>query len=142
MSEDVRNKPKQSQGFAVAIVLLGLIIIASVICFFVFNTSAVNKTITAENYQTLMDELGDEIGDKDEAYYLSYAFLYYTYTDAVTAALAGNDVEAAMEGAMMVNIYGKTPKQLIDEGKQLMEDDGVTLEEVKETVDDLVNNYY
>ena len=138
MPEEMENKPKNSKGFVAAIVILVIIIIASVVCFFVFNTSALNKTITAENYEELMDELGDELRDSDEAYYFSYALLYHTYTDAMTAALAGNDDEEAI----MVNIYGKTPEQLIEEGKQLMEEDGVTLDEVKETMDSLANYDY
>ena len=138
MPEEMQNKPKNSKGFGAVIIILVIIIIASVVCFFVFNTSTLNKTITAENYETLMDELGDEIGDTDDAYYFSYALLYYVYTDGMTAVFAGNDDE----DAAMVNIYGKTPKQLIDEGKQLMEDDGVTLDEVRETMDGLADYAY
>lgn len=33
---------------------------------------------------------------------------------------------------MYANIYGKTVQQLIDEGKQLMEENNVTIEQMKE----------
>ena len=49
------------------------------------------------------------------------------------AAMAGTEDESEM----YVNIYGKTVQQLIDEGKQLMEENDISLDEYKSKINDL-----
>ena len=71
--------------------------------------------------------------DDEEIYYLSYAVMYYIMTDGMEAALSGSEDESEM----YVNIYGKTVQQLIDEGKQLMEENNVSLDEYKQKIKDL-----
>lgn len=98
------------------------------------SKSIKNEVITAENYEKLMNQAEQEFTEDDEEiYYLSYAVMYYIMTDGMEAALSGSEDESEM----YVNIYGKTVQQLIDEGKQLMEENNVSLDEYKQKIKDL-----
>ena len=98
------------------------------------SKSIKNEVITAENYEKLMNQAEQEFTEEDEEiYYLSYAVMYYIMTDGMEAALSGSEDESEM----YVNIYGKTVQQLIDEGKQLMEENNVSLDEYKQKIKDL-----
>ena len=98
------------------------------------SKSIKNEVITAENYEKLMNQAEQEFTEDDEEiYYLSYAVMYYIMTDGMEAALSGSEDESEM----YVNIYGKTVQQLIDEGKQLMEENNVSLDELE--VDEKTN---
>lgn len=94
-----------------------------------------NETITAENFDELTKSISEELGKSDELYYFAYAGMYYMMTDGMSSAFSGNEDESAM----YANIYGKTAKTLIDEGKQLMEKNNVSLDEFKENIDNLLN---
>lgn len=91
------------------------------------------KTITAENYDEIMDEVGEKMKDDDNLYYASYSILYYITQDGMAQAFNGD----YNEQEMYKRIYGKNIKKLIEEGKQLMKDNNVTLEEYKKSLDDL-----
>ncbi len=98
------------------------------------SKSIKNEVITAENYEKLMNQAEQEFTENDEEiYYLSYAVMYYIMTDGMEAALSGSEDESEM----YVNIYGKTVQQLIDEGKKLMEENNVSLDEYKQKIKDL-----
>ena len=98
------------------------------------SKSIKNEVITAENKEKLMNQAEQEFTEDDEEiYYLSYAVMYYIMTDGMEAALSGSEDESEM----YVNIYGKTVQQLIDEGKQLMEENNVSLDEYKQKIKDL-----
>ena len=98
------------------------------------SKSIKNEVITAENYEKLMNQAEQEFTEDDEEiYYLSYAVMYYIMTDGMEAALSGSEDESEM----YVNIYGKTVQQLIDEGKKLMEENNVSLDEYKQKIKDL-----
>ena len=93
-----------------------------------------NEIVTAENYEELMNKAEQEFSaDDEEIYYLSYSIMYYIMTDGMQAAMAGSEDESEM----YVNIYGKTVQQLIDEGKQLMEENDISLDEYKSKINDL-----
>lgn len=93
-----------------------------------------NEIVTAENYEELMNKAEQEFSADDEGiYYLSYSVMYYIMTDGMQAAMAGSEDESEM----YVNIYGKTVQQLIDEGKQLMEENDISLDEYKSKINDL-----
>ena len=129
MQEDVEKK--SNKGWIVAIIVLILVVAVALILFFVVNNNNIrNKTFTAENYEELMDQIGEDLEGSDDLYYLSYSMLYYIMRDGMAAALTGNEDESAI----MVNIYGKKVQELIDEGKQLMEDNGVSLVDYKEQI--------
>ena len=93
-----------------------------------------NEIVTAENYEELMNKAEQEFSaDDEEIYYLSYSIMYYIMTDGMQAAMAGSEDESEM----YVNIYGKTVQQLIDEGKRLMEENDISLDEYKSKINDL-----
>lgn len=134
---------KSNTGLYVAIVIVAIILLSAGIYYIVrkdskdtggsiFAKSLKDETITAENYQDIMDRIEKEFNkDDEEVYYLSYSMLYYITKDGIASAFT-NSVD---ESAMYVNIYGKTVKQLINEGKKLMRDNNVTLEQYKEQVE-------
>lgn len=105
------------------------------------NTKVINissnpkkdTVVSKESYDEIMDKMDEYIETEEEAYYLSYSIMYYMSKDGIAAALAGNEDE----DAMYVNIYGKTVQKLIDEGKQLMKDNNVTLEEYKKQLENM-----
>lgn len=94
------------------------------------------ETLTADNYDEIINRIDQEFNkDDEEVYYLSYSIMYYIMKDGMASAMSGSEDESAM----YVNIYGKTVQQLIDEGKQLMKENNITLEEYKEKIKDLDN---
>lgn len=99
----------------------------------IFSKSIKNEVITAENYDEIMDKIGQEVTSEEELYYLSYSLMYYITKDGLAVAFTNPDDESAM----YVNIYGKTAKQLIEEGKQLMQDNNMTIEEYKQQLETL-----
>ena len=101
----------------------------------IFLSNIRKETITAENYEEIFNRISEELKDTDDIYYLSYSVMYYMMKDGISSTLNGNEDE----NAMYVNIYEKTVQQLIDEGKQLMIDNNVSIEEFKENIKDLEN---
>ncbi|MCI9038423.1 MAG: hypothetical protein HFJ29_00845 [Clostridia bacterium] len=84
------------------------------------NSSQLNTVITADNYNTIGNIFNE---NQDELYYFTYACLYYSFTERLTT---GQDENTAMQ-----KIYGKTVQQLVNEGKELMKKDNITVEEYK-----------
>lgn len=100
------------------------------------NTKSIkNEIITAENYEELMNKIEKELANDEELYYLSYSSMYYIMQDGLASALSGSEDDTAM----YTRIYGKTVQQLVDEGKQLMKDNGITIEEFKTNLEELSN---
>lgn len=97
----------------------------------VFSKSIKDEVITAENYDEIMDRIGQELTNDEELYYISYSVMYYIVKDGLSSAFTNPDDE----NAMYVNIYGKTVKKLIEEGKQLMQDNNMTIEEYKQQLE-------
>lgn len=96
----------------------------------IFSKTIKDEVITADNYDEIMDKIEQELKKDEELYYLSYSLMYYITKDGLASAFTNPDDESAM----YVNIYGKTVKQLIEEGKQLMIDNNITIEEYKQQI--------
>lgn len=97
-----------------------------------------NEIITAENYDELSEKVAKELGEVDDIYYYSYAGMYYIAKDGLSNIL--ENLNSEDDSYMYVNIYGKTVQQLIDEGKELMKENDITIEEYKEQLTELNNN--
>ena len=118
---------KNCQGISLIILL---IIVAVIICGVILifnktnnnsgNSSKLNTVVTADNYNTIGNIFNE---NQDELYYFTYACLYYSFTERFST---GQDENTAMQ-----KIYGKTVQQLVDEGKQMMKKDNITVEEYK-----------
>lgn len=120
---------KNCQGVSLIVLLIIVaIILCGVILFFNKmnnnkggnNSSKLNTVVTADNYNTIGNIFNE---NQDELYYFTYACLYYSFTERLTT---GQDENTAMQ-----KIYGKTVQQLVDEGRQLMKKDNITVEEYK-----------
>ena len=94
-----------------------------------------NMIITEENYDEIMEHMKEELDKEDEVYYATYAMTYYMMQDGLTEAFSNLGDESFNESAMYSRIYGKTMKQLINEGKQLMKQENITLEQYKKSLD-------
>ena len=85
-----------------------------------------NEVITAENFDEMTDKIDREFDqDSDDIYYIS-----------ISAAARDEDTE----GDIYTSIYGKTVQTLIDEGKTLMEENEVSLEQYKESINEASKN--
>lgn len=89
-----------------------------------------NTIITAENYEEISNQLVDNL-EEDEVYYCMYAMFYYMTQDGFSNLFA----LAEDESLMYQRIYNKTVKQLINEGISLMEENHITWEEYKSSLE-------
>lgn len=140
------GETKSNKGLIIAIVVILLIVLGVGAYFFISGNGSIltggkasnikNETITAENYEELSKKLSQELGEVDDVYYYTYACTYYIMKDGFTSEyLSTQD-----ENLLYKNIYNKTVKQLINEGKDLMQEEGTTLEKYKESLKDLSNS--
>ena len=137
------EKSKSKTGLYVAIIVIVAVALIAGAWFLlgnkgtvdIFSKSIKNEVITAENYEEVTKKFQEEVGESDELYYVGYAMFYYMMKDGMAAAFEPN----ADESAVYANIYGKTMKQLIEEGKQLMKDNNVTIEQFKQGMQDMSN---
>lgn len=145
------EKSESNKGAAIVVIILIIIVIASIVYWVnknnnesnndvdtnaqiaETNTSVLNETITEENFDELTEEIASELGDTDELYYFSYATMYYMMVDGFSSAFTEEDVETAM----YANIYGKTAEDLISEGKELMQENDITIDEWKANLEDI-----
>lgn len=108
--------------------IIPAVLIIAIGCLFFGNNEEVikNKVLTADNYEKVMSEWKEVLGenDKDEVYYFTYSNMYYLISDGVSSMFNTNTNQNS-------KIYGKTIKQLIKEGKKLMEEHEITIEEFK-----------
>lgn len=137
---------KSSKGLMVFIVIIIIIALGVGAYFLLTNkdtltaggnntqtASKLNERITAENYEELTESIAQELGDSDNLYYFTYATTYYIAKDGISSAFSGSEDESAI----YVNIYGKTAKDLIKEGKELMQENDVTIDEFKSSLENL-----
>lgn len=143
-----RYAEKKSNAIVYIIIVIIIILLVAGVYFLLNNKSittngdivqSINlkgKIITAENYDEMMDKIEQNMKDDDELYYLSYSMMYYMFQDGLASAFTNPDDESAM----YVNIYGKTIQQLIDEGKELMKENDMTIEKFKEELKNIDTN--
>ena len=105
-----------------------------------FNPSIENEKLTKENYEKLINEYGEKHKDSDNAVYLSYALANYMFKDGMSAAFDMNKTEEEKKQESYKNIYGKTIRTLVDEGKELMKENNVTVEEYKKSLENFSNS--
>lgn len=133
-------------------VVIAIVIIAVLVVLGIFllkgnkesgNSALKQETITAENYDEVVNKVQEELQGKDDSYYFIYATMYYIMQDTMATTEGEGEGEVVAEpdeNAMYVSIYGKTVQQLIDDGKRLMEEDSVSFEEFKQQIDDISNS--
>ena len=113
------------------IIIVLLIIVVAIVAYFLLSGSSIGNTvISADNYEEISDEIANEYGDGDEVYYYSYACSYYIMTNAMSSEYLTTEDDSLL----YQDIYGKTVDELISEGKDLMEENGVTPESWKESL--------
>jgi len=112
---------------AIAVIVGGYLLLTS------GKSSLKKEVVSQENYEAILDEVGKKFGESDEAYYYTYACIYHTAKVGLTEEYLQNKDESLL----YKDITGKTVQQLIDEGKKLMEENNVTIEEYKQKLTEL-----
>ena len=101
----------------------------------IFNKSIKDEIVTAENYEELTKKVAEKMSEDEELYYFSYSIMYYIMKDGLTEEY----LRTQEESLLYKNIYNKTVKKLISEGKQLMKENNITVEQYKQKLSDLSN---
>ena len=86
------------------------------------------QIVSQENYEEILNKIIDKLGDTDETYYYTYACIYHV----AQAGFTNEYLQNKDESLLYKDVIGKTVQQLIDEGKQLMEEKNVTVESYKQ----------
>ena len=125
---DLKNhNGETSTGFLLIILIIAIIV---TIVYFTGGSSIDNTVVSEDNYETISTEVAEKYGDSDETYYFSYACSYYIISDGFTTEYLSTQDESLL----YQNIYGKTVGELIENGKDLMEENDITVDEWKETI--------
>ena len=138
--EEQTNK-KNSK--VVVYVIIAIVVVAALIVggFFLLKGQGdkiKQETITAENFETVVNKLETSMQAEDDLYYFTYAVTYHIMEDAMKAAAEGKTDESEM----YVNIYGRTVQELMDDGKRIAEENNLTIDQVKQQIDQLSNSAY
>lgn len=117
----------------VLIIVIAVVVVVALIVggYFLMSSGKSNfkkEVVTQENYEQILDKIVDKLGETDETYQYTYACIYYYAKDGLTAEY----LQSKDESLLYKNITGKTVQQLIDEGKQLMEENNITVETYKQ----------
>ena len=129
---------KQSKKWLNALVVIILVVVIGVALYFIFtniNGGIRKETFTEENYQELMNRIGEELKDTDDLYYISYSAIYYMAKDGLSSAFTGNNDEKEM----YKSFFGKTVQDMINEGKNLMQENNISIDEYKKQIENTIN---
>lgn len=120
---------KEKGGIIIYIIAIVVIIaLAGLVIYYILGGSDVkNKVITAENMNDILETIGEKAKKDEELYYVSYAMMYHIMQNGI----ADQEETGKDKNKIYANIYGKTVKELMNEGKKLMQDNDVTLEQFK-----------
>ena len=127
------KKNNQKGAINIIAIILIIVIIIAIVFAVLYFTDFKRTKLTEENIDEVMEEAGDKL-DEDEKAYLAYSVMYYVFTDGLSNL---DDEDAAYK-----NIYDKTIQDLINEGKDMMEEEGITPEEFTESMSDLESYSY
>ena len=117
----------------VAVVVAIVVIVGGCLLLSSGKSRLKKEVVSQENYEKILDEVGKKFGESDEAYYYTYACIYHT----AKAGFTDEYLQSKDESLLYEDISGKTVQQLIDEGKKLMEENNVKIEEYKQKLTDL-----
>lgn len=121
-------------------IILAIFVIAVLIVggYFIFvkNGNIRNKLITEENYEKITEQITNELKDSDDAYYYTYACINYMSKSGLTEEY----LNSKDDKLLYKDIYNKTVGQLIEEGKTMLNESEMTLEQFKEQVE-IINKF-
>ena len=124
---------KRETGKAILYILLVILLIAvaGLTVFYVLEEDSIkSQVITAENMDKVIEKMEQKAKKDEELYYASYAMMYHIMQNGIT-----NQGETVKDKNIIYkNVYGKTVKVLIEEGKQIMQDNDITLEAFKSSM--------
>ncbi|MCI8621323.1 MAG: hypothetical protein HFJ50_06335 [Clostridia bacterium] len=132
---------RREEGKGIAIIIIAIVVILIVAlgmgALFVLNNHSQLKKeiITAENYDEIIAKLDKELEGQDDLYYISYSVMYHIMQDGMASALEDEE----NQNAIYASIYGKSVQELIDEGKDMMQKNGVTVEQFKTELNKVSN---
>ena len=104
------------------------------------TSNTANIILSKENYKETTEKYAEENKDSDDLVYFAYATSNYIFKDGLANAFNMEMTEDQKETESYKNIYGKTINQLVQEGKNLMKENNMTVEKYKETLQNLSNS--
>lgn len=113
----------------IAIIVVGIIFLKNI----TKSSYLENITLTKDNFEETMNNYSKLKKDTDDIVYVGYAVMYYTTRDYISNAF---NSEATEEDAY-VNVYGKTIKELKNEGKSLMKKNNITPAQFKNNLQNI-----
>lgn len=131
-----KKKSKKIIAIIITLIVVAILIIGGYFIFVKKVGNVRNKLITAENYNQITEQVTEELTDSDDAYYFIYACITYMSEAGLTEEYLYNQ----NDNILFKEIYNKTVNQLIEEGKTMMEENDVTLEQFKQQVEAINNN--
>ena len=123
----------RENGSVIIYVLIAVIVIAlaGLAVYYILEESDIkNKEITAENINKILEVIEKRAKKDEELYYVNYAMMYHIMQNGI----ADQNANQKDKNEIYKNIYGKTVKELINEGKELMQKNDITLEQFKSGV--------
>ena len=128
----------RENGSVIIYVLIAVIVIAlaGLAVYYILEESDIkNKEITAENINEILEVIEKRAKKDEELYYVNYAMMYHIMQNGI----ADQNANQKDKNEIYKNIYGKTVKELINEGKELMQKNDITLEQFKSGVQGIGN---
>lgn len=139
----MKNQMKNQKGITLIALIIIIAIVVAGIIFFISRNSTENIVLNKENFKEINEEYAEKNKNNDNVYYVVYAEMYYLIKDGFTSGLSEAFTSGTVsEDTIYKNIYGKTIKELKKEGKKLMEENNVTVEEFKKNLNDSNNNNF
>ena len=136
------RKCEEGKGIAIVIIAIVVILIVALGMVALMMINGQNKikseVITADNYDEIIARIDKELEGQDDLYYLSYSVMYHIMQDSMTSALS--EEGEANKNEIYASVYGKSVQELIDEGKELMRKNNVTIEQFKEELNNFSNS--
>lgn len=90
-----------------------------------------NIILNEDNMGETIKKYASKHKNNDDLYYFLEAYITYGVANAFSAAFNGNTDE------LYANIYGKTIKQLSEEGRKLAKENNISIEEIKKGIEKL-----
>lgn len=139
------KKNEGKNGKKILLSILTVLVITGLIigCYYMLKksenkeikTSVREKIITQENYEEITNQITEELGDSDDAYYFTFACITYMSE----AGLTDKYFQSRDDSMLYEKIYNKTVNQLIEDGKQLMSESETTIDDFKRQIN-IINN--
>lgn len=122
-------KNQKGTSLITAILVVLILIVGAVLFKLIINSNSIeNKVLSEYNFQETLQEYAKLEGKSDNLAYVIYAMMYHSLSDYAFNYFTNGNLEF---NEQFSSIYGKTIKDLKKEGKELMEENNVDVDNFK-----------